>query len=400
MAKIALPFPIPREWGPSTAQAIEDNLQRMFSSSGRIGQGGTTFVNGLDAIVPVPGDMIVCTTAGLFIALALDTTAQRVLTNNGGTPTWALVSLSTGVTGDLPLANIVDASATQRVLGRNSGGSGVWEEVTLSQLLDWIGTAAQGDILYRDSSGWARLAAGTAGQILQTGGASANPSWATGGGGIANNIITQQYFEVHGRPTTLVPVGVGALTVSGTLATTQTNGSDGSRVNLIQTGTTAGLRAGFASSRFDLFETDSEPIFEFVLTTGATLTNLRIWIGICNADLNVNADDEGGTTQYMAFRYSSVVPDGGWVGVCRDGTTQSAATATVAAIAASTRYKLKIRKAGSSVFFSVNGGTEQSISSNLPAAGTGLGFAAHWYNSVNSTTHPWDFSRLRGYYGS
>ena len=37
----------------------------------------------------------------------------------------------------------------------------------------------QGDILYRDSSGLARLGYGTAGQVLQTGGSGANPSWGT-----------------------------------------------------------------------------------------------------------------------------------------------------------------------------------------------------------------------------
>jgi hypothetical protein len=37
----------------------------------------------------------------------------------------------------------------------------------------------QGDIVYRDGSGLARLGYGTAGQVLQTGGSGANPSWAT-----------------------------------------------------------------------------------------------------------------------------------------------------------------------------------------------------------------------------
>jgi hypothetical protein len=35
----------------------------------------------------------------------------------------------------------------------------------------------QGDLVYRDGSGLQRLGAGTAGQVLQTGGAGANPSW-------------------------------------------------------------------------------------------------------------------------------------------------------------------------------------------------------------------------------
>tara|TARA_E500000318_G_scaffold26054_2_gene25850 strand:- start:358 stop:1080 length:723 start_codon:yes stop_codon:yes gene_type:complete len=44
-----------------------------------------------------------------------------------------------------------------------------------------VGTTitTQGDILYRDGSGLQRLAAGTSGQVLQTGGTGANPSWGT-----------------------------------------------------------------------------------------------------------------------------------------------------------------------------------------------------------------------------
>ena len=40
----------------------------------------------------------------------------------------------------------------------------------------------QGDIVYRDASGLARLGAGTSGQALLTGGAGANPSWGNAGG--------------------------------------------------------------------------------------------------------------------------------------------------------------------------------------------------------------------------
>jgi hypothetical protein len=41
----------------------------------------------------------------------------------------------------------------------------------------------QGDILYRDGSGLQRLGAGTAGQLLRSGGAGANPSWIDVAGG-------------------------------------------------------------------------------------------------------------------------------------------------------------------------------------------------------------------------
>jgi len=74
-------------------------------------------------------------------------------------------------------AKMQNVSATARVLGRKTAGAGDPEEMTLSETLDLVGSAAQGDILYRNATIWTRLGAGTAGQILKTGGAGANPSW-------------------------------------------------------------------------------------------------------------------------------------------------------------------------------------------------------------------------------
>jgi hypothetical protein len=68
-----------------------------------------------------------------------------------------------------------NVSATQRILGRNSAGAGDPEEVTLTQLLDWVGSAAQGDILYRGASGWTKLTAGAANQVLSMN--SGLPAW-------------------------------------------------------------------------------------------------------------------------------------------------------------------------------------------------------------------------------
>lgn len=74
-------------------------------------------------------------------------------------------------------ANLQNVSATSRILGRKTAGAGDVEECTLSEVLDFIGSAAQGDILYRGAAGWARLGAGTSGYLLQTQGAGANPQW-------------------------------------------------------------------------------------------------------------------------------------------------------------------------------------------------------------------------------
>ena len=76
-------------------------------------------------------------------------------------------------------AKLQNVSAASLLLGRKTAGAGDAEECTLSEVLDFVGSAAQGDILYRGASGWTRLAAGTAGQFLKTLGSAANPEWAT-----------------------------------------------------------------------------------------------------------------------------------------------------------------------------------------------------------------------------
>ena len=60
-----------------------------------------------------------------------------------------------------------------------------------------VGTTltTQGDILYRDGSGLQRLAAGTSGQVLQTGGSGANPSWTTISGDLSASGSTQNVYK-------------------------------------------------------------------------------------------------------------------------------------------------------------------------------------------------------------
>ena len=73
-----------------------------------------------------------------------------------------------------------------------------------------VGTTltTQGDILYRDGSGLQRLGAGTSGQVLQTGGSGANPSWANASSGkilayyydndYTNRTTTSTSYDLHG----------------------------------------------------------------------------------------------------------------------------------------------------------------------------------------------------------
>ena len=77
----------------------------------------------------------------------------------------------------------------------------------------------QGDLVYRDGSGLQRLGAGTAGQVLQTGGAGANPSWGTVSSPIAQMIVNSDNTETSNTsPTTYVSGGCPTLTITPTSA--------------------------------------------------------------------------------------------------------------------------------------------------------------------------------------
>jgi hypothetical protein len=66
-----------------------------------------------------------------------------------------------------------------------ASASAYWEQMSSAGTNGADGTdltttlTTQGDLVYRDGSGLQRLGAGTTGQVLQTGGSGANPSWGT-----------------------------------------------------------------------------------------------------------------------------------------------------------------------------------------------------------------------------
>jgi hypothetical protein len=86
-------------------------------------------------------------------------------------------------TDTLAEGSLPNSASSGIILGRATAGDGPIEELTLSQALDLIGSAAQGDLLYRGAAGWQRLPAGTSGQFLKTLGSGADPAWGTVSGG-------------------------------------------------------------------------------------------------------------------------------------------------------------------------------------------------------------------------
>ncbi len=78
--------------------------------------------------------------------------------------------------------------------------------------------------------------------------------------------------------------------------------------------------------------------------------------------------------------------------VTRDGTTQNV-SGTIASVAVSTRYDLRLRfiRSGTpTLYCSVNDGAETAVTANIPASGSygaqaGAGFAFWIYNKLSTT---------------
>ena len=165
--------------------------------------GGTVFTIDPNAVtlaqmVQIPTDRLLGRdTAGTGNVETLTVGGGLEFTGSGGVRRSALTGDVTAAAGGtattiandaVTYAKLQNVSATSRVLGRKTAGAGDAEELTFSEVLDFVGGAVQGDLLVRNATAWVRLAAGTSGHVLTTYGAGANPGWAAagGGGGVAD----------------------------------------------------------------------------------------------------------------------------------------------------------------------------------------------------------------------
>jgi hypothetical protein len=114
-----------------------------------------------------------------------------------GSGTLTSISAGAGIsTGGAPITATgvvsLDTIASAAILANNTGATAVPTGVSLTLLLDRVLSTTQGAVMYRSATTWVALTPGTSGQILTTGGAASNPSWAnapTTGGSVPNGRI-------------------------------------------------------------------------------------------------------------------------------------------------------------------------------------------------------------------
>lgn len=102
--------------------------------------------------------------------------------------------------------------AQGNIFSRTTTGTGDPELVSLSALLDLLGTPADGDVIYRTGGSWALLAKGTDGHVLTL--ASGLPSWAAPGGGGGGSAPTYKRTTSDFSTTSTAFVDVTGLTFS------------------------------------------------------------------------------------------------------------------------------------------------------------------------------------------
>jgi hypothetical protein len=201
-------------------------IARTISTTAPLTGGGDLSANRTLAIsaatTGAAGSMSAADKTKLDAITGTNTGDQTNISGNAGTATALATGRTLAITGDLAwtspsfngtgnvtaagtiannavtYAKLQDASATARVLGRKSPSAGDYEECTLSDILDFIGSATRGDILYRGASTWVRLPADTDGKVLTTHGASANPTWETPAGGGSGGVIGTASFDATG----------------------------------------------------------------------------------------------------------------------------------------------------------------------------------------------------------
>lgn len=153
-------------WEDETPGAI--TLQTTAPIAGGSGVPGSAFTLSFAVASEANGD-ILARIGGAWTRLAAGTNTH-VLTMVAGAPAWAAAS-----GGGVPTSRTLQGTSPIAI-----GGAYTPQDLTADRVITFaIASEAQGDLVYRGASAWTRLGAGTAGNVLKTGGAGADPAWGT-----------------------------------------------------------------------------------------------------------------------------------------------------------------------------------------------------------------------------
>jgi len=196
------------------------------------------------------------------------------------------------------------------------------------------------------------------------------------------NTGMRQVRTLQAADTTLEGYGFGTLTVSGTPTNAYGVGIGtsipGSMVRFASGGSSGNL--GGIISPFTLTSVDAYPTFRIVFRTYNNISVCRFWIGLSSAAVGNTDSPSSAGTDFIGIRYSTVVPDSFWQFVTSDGSTTTASSTAVQAVADNT-YELLIMSADTSstlYFRNIANSTYASLTTTTtpPSSGQSLGLNA------------------------
>lgn len=290
------------------------------------------------------------------------TRSYHTIDTESAAPTDDLATINGGSTGDLLILRIANNSRIVRIVTTGNIRTANGAPITLDSIESVV-------LFIYNGSNWAQAATQPLTHPASNGFLIPNSQFAAHAAARARTA-----FGARAAAAALQPDGIAAPTTSGTL--TASLQPDSAYVNAASAAT-AGAAAGLVTTTFNLTRRTYNPRFDCLIRTAAAadLANIRLWIGLFTA-APPNADALGAISA-LAFRYSTVAPDAGWVAVASDGTAQFTSSPLTSPLTADTRYLLSISvdTAANTATFTVNNSQSITISSSLPATGADLGVA-------------------------
>lgn len=273
--------------GVQSFAAVGSQWIRQISTSGVPTASQPAFADISGTLAPAQCPNPSASTIGCVQSLAF--TAARFISSvtTAGVPVATQPGFS-DLSGSATLGQLPSIS-NQTVLGNNSGGTAIPSALSATNVLDFLGTT-QGQILYRNASAWVPLSPGTGGQVLTTGGAAANPAWATvTGTGTVTNVASGT--GLTGGPVTttgtlsLANISAGTVLANTTVGSTTPSGNTPSAVLDVIGSTTGNMLYRSSGSGWQALApgTNGQVLTQGVSTPSwanvGTLTNVTIAAG-------------------------------------------------------------------------------------------------------------------------
>lgn len=253
----------------------------------------------------------------------------------------------------------LSTAAAHTVLGNATGSTAAPAYNTFSAALDDAISSTQGTIMYRNASGWVGLAPGTATNVLTTGGAGANPSWAAAGGGtVANPTATIGLTAVNGTATSAIRSD-GAPALSQSIAPTWTG------LHTFTPSSGQAIRINNSSGNFGI---------EVVGNSGTGFSDgIEILAGTNASDINTRFLNQSAGATYMEIRGDGDIEIGGTVAGTTGAQTINKPSGSVQFAAAATSLVVtdSLCTATSKVFVQLSTNDATAVlGSAVPASGS------------------------------